>query len=103
MKSSTFDMHLLGPYLNILGLTGAIILIVITWRIHRYYGRGPGQNFHWQMRNWRFKQISAVASLFFLAIASSYWVLQDPWGWVYLLVAFKTGTNWVWRVMMQHI
>jgi hypothetical protein len=28
-------------------------------------------------------------------------VIQDAWGWIYLLVAFKTGTWWFRRAQVE--
>jgi len=49
------------------------------------------------------KQISAVACLFFLAMSASYWVIQEPLGWICLLVAFKSGTWWFRRATSRGI
>jgi len=40
-------------------------------------------------------QLSAIASLFFLAMAASYALLGEVWTWLYLIAAFKTSTWWL--------
>ena len=92
MAVTLFNTQILSSYLLGLGISGTVTLVVATGLVMRYYGNSPLQSYNWRLRNWRLKQLSAVACLFFLAMAASYWVIQDAWGWIYLLVAFKTGT-----------
>jgi hypothetical protein len=94
MASSIFNTQLISFFLLGLGISGTITLAVATGLIIRHYNDSPIQSFNWRLRNWRLKQLSAVACLFFLAMAASYWVIQDAWGWIYLLFAFKTGQWW---------
>ena len=103
MAVTFFNTQLLSPYLLGLGISGTVTLVVATGLVMRHYGNSPLQSYNWRLRNWRLKQLSAVACLFFLAMAASYWVIQDAWGWIYLLVAFKTGTWWLRRATSRGI
>jgi hypothetical protein len=103
MVATIFNTQLLSSYLLGLGISGTVTLVVATAMVMRRYGNSPIQNYNWWLRNWRLKQLSAVACLFFLAMAASYWVIQDAWGWIYLLVAFKTGTWWLRRATSREI
>ena len=94
MSGTTFNIHTISPYLGALGLLGTSTLLVVTALVLWRYRAGRINGFQWQMRNWRLKQVAAIASLFFLAMSASYWVIQEPWGWVYLLVAVKCATWW---------
>ena len=91
MSGTAFNIHIVSPYLAALGLLGTIILLAATAMVMWRYRASRSNRFQWHVRNWRLKQISAVACLFFLAMSASYWVIQEPWGWVYLLVAFKSA------------
>ena len=97
MINSLYTTQLISFFLLCLGISGTITLVVTTGLVVRRYGASPIQSFNWHLRNWRLKQLAAIACLFFLAMAASYWVLQDAWGWIYLLLAFKTGTWWLRR------
>jgi hypothetical protein len=95
MDAGTFNVDMLSPYLLGIGIAGIIafsgITGVVLWRF-----RGSRiQSFNWRLRSWRLKQLSAIACLFFLAMAASYWVIQEPWGWFYLILAFKSGSWWL--------
>lgn len=103
MGATTFNTQQLSSYLLGLGIAGTITLLVAMVLVMRHYRDSRIQSFNWNMRNWRLKQLSAVACLFFLAMAASYWVIQDAWGWIYLLVAFKTGTWWFRRATRRGI
>jgi hypothetical protein len=103
MVATIFNTQLLSSYLLGLGISGTVTLVVATAMVMRRYGNSPIQSYNWRLRNWRLKQLSAVACLFFLAMAASYWVIQDAWGWIYLLVAFKTGTWWLRRATSRGI
>ncbi len=103
MAVTFFNTQLLSSYLLGLGISGTVTLVVATGLVMRHYGNSPLQSYNWRLRNWRLKQLSAVACLFFLAMAASYWVIQDAWGWIYLLVAFKTGTWWLRRATSRGI
>jgi hypothetical protein len=87
--------QILSFYLNGLGIIGTIALVaaaaLVIWR----YRDSRVQSFRWRLRNWRLMQLSAIACLFYLAMAASYGVLQEAWAWLYLIVAFKTGTWWL--------
>ncbi len=95
MGANIFDIHSLSPYLGGVGIFGTITLLVATGCVIWQYRDSRIQSFRWRLRNWRLKQLSAVACLFFLAMSASYWIIQEPWGWICLLVAFKTGTWWI--------
>lgn len=99
MSGTTFNIHTISPYLGALGLLGTITLLAATAMVMVRYRVGRINGLRWQLRNWRLKQISAVACLFYLAMSASYWVIQEPWGWVYLLVAVKCGTWWFGRAV----
>ena len=101
MSGTTFNIHNISPYLGALGLLGTLTLLGTTAMVLWRYRTARINGFQWQLRNWRLKQISAVACLFFLAMSASYWVIQEPWGWVYLLVAVKCGTWWFRRAVSR--
>jgi len=103
MGATTITTQLLSSYLLALGIAGTLTLIVATGLIIWRYRDSRIQSYNWRLRNWRLKQLSAVACLFFLAMAASYWVIQDAWGWIYLLVAFKTGTWWFRRATSRGV
>ena len=88
------DMHILSYCLAGLGPLGiiafALSTVLVNWR---YSGSRIG-SFRWYARNWRLEQISALACFFSLAMAASYGLLLEPWGWLYLIAAVKTGTWW---------
>ena len=101
MSGTAFNIHTLSPYLGAFGLLGTILLLVITGIVLWRYRTGRVNGFQWRIRNWRLKQICAVACLFFLAMSASYWVIQEPLGWIYLLVAAKGGTWWFRRAIIR--
>jgi hypothetical protein len=103
MSGTAFNVHNLSPYLGALGLLGTIILLAAAAAVMWRYRVGHVRGFQRHVRNWRLKQISAVACLFFLAMSASYWVIQEPLGWIYLLVAFKSGTWWFRRAISRGI
>ena len=103
MAGSIFNTQLISLFLLGLGISGTITLVVAAGLVMRRYSDSPIQSFNWRLRNWRLKQLSAVACLFFLAMAASYWVIQDAWGWIFLLGAFKTGTSWFRRATSREI
>jgi hypothetical protein len=87
--------QMLSPYLDGLGISGTIMILIATAIVVWRYRDSRMQGFRWRLRNWRLMQLSAIACLFFLAMAASYGVLQEAWGWLYLIVAFKVGTWWL--------
>ncbi|HZS75447.1 MAG TPA: hypothetical protein VFA41_02440 [Ktedonobacteraceae bacterium] len=93
--------HIFSPYLAGLGVLGTITLLVMTGIVHWQYRECHMHSFRWSLRNWRIKQLSAVSCLFFLAMAASYWVIQEPWGWLYLLIGLKCGTWWIRRAVTR--
>ncbi len=95
MNAGTFDLDMLSPYLSGLGIAGTTALLVATALILWHFRGSRIQSFNWRLRGWRLKQLSAIACLFFLAMAASYWIIQEPWGWFYLILAFKTGSWWL--------
>ena len=95
------NIQTISLYLNILGMTGTIILLLAAGLVMWYYRGSRTGSFRWRWRNWRLKQLSALACLFFLAMAASYGVLNEAWGWLYVVGAFKTGTWWLRRVITQ--
>jgi uncharacterized BrkB/YihY/UPF0761 family membrane protein len=103
MVENIFNIQLISFFLLGLGISGTITLVVVTGLVLRRYTESPIQSFNWRLRNWRLKQLSAIACLFFLAMAASYWVIQDAWGWIYLLAAFKTGMWWLRRATSREI
>lgn len=94
MATNIINTQLFSTYLLLLGISGLMILLVATNLVMRYYGTSSLQSYNWHLRNWRLKQLTAIACLFCLAMGASYWVIQDAWGWIYLLVAFNTGRWW---------
>ena len=103
MSGTAFNIHKVSPYLSALGLLGTILLLATTAMLLWQYRASRANSFHWRVRNWRLKQVSAVACLFFLAMSASYWVIQEPWGWVYLLVSVKCGTWWFRRALSRGV
>ena len=101
MSGTIFNTFNLLLYLGGLGILGTIALLIATGRVMWLYRNSRISSFQWYLRNWRLKQLSAIACLFFLAMAASYWVIQEPLGWVYLLVAFKAGTWWFRRAISR--
>ncbi|MGZ3610343.1 MAG: hypothetical protein ACXWPS_24350 [Ktedonobacteraceae bacterium] len=95
MTNNILNLQLMSFFLLGLGISGTIILMIATGLVIHHYGNSSIQSFNWRLRNWRLQQLSAVAFLFFLAMAASCWLIQDAWGWVYLLIAFKTGMWWL--------
>ncbi len=97
------DLQTISLCLNILGITGTIVLLLATGLVKWHYRGSRTGSFRWRWSNWRLKQLSALACLFFLAMAASYGVLNEAWGWFYILGAFKAGTWWLRRVISQGI
>ena len=63
-----------------LGIAGTIGLITIAIIVLYRYNGTPAWSFRWYWRNWRLMQLSAIASLFFLAMAASYALLHESLG-----------------------
>lgn len=89
------DTTLLTYFLGALGLAGTLGLIAITITVCYRYRDTRAWSFRWYWRNWRLMQLSAIGSLFFLAMAASYGVLHNAWAWLYLIVAIKLGLWWL--------
>lgn len=94
MNSAVFNLQAISLSLALLGVLGAFVLLLMTAIVMWRYRNIRLSSFQWNLRSWRLRQLSAIATLFFLAMAASYWVIHGPPGWIYLLVAFKTGTWW---------
>ncbi|HVB75477.1 MAG TPA: hypothetical protein VNE38_18175 [Ktedonobacteraceae bacterium] len=103
MTGIAFNIHDFSPYLGALGLLGTIILLATAGTVFWRYRDCRVGSFQWRVRDLRLKQVTAVACLFFLAMAASYWVIQEPLGWVYLLVAFTSATWWFRRAISRGI
>ncbi len=97
------DIHTLSLYLDALGIIGTVSLLGGAGLVMWYYRGSHTGGFRWRWRNWRLKQLSALACLFFLAMAASYGILHEAWGWLYIIGAFKAGTWWLRRVINQGI
>ena len=95
MVGNILNTQLIFFFLLGLGISGTVMLVVATGLVMRHYGNSPIQSYNWRLRNWRLKQLSAIACLFFLAMAASYGVLGEVWTWIYLIAAFKTASWWV--------
>ena len=89
------NTHILSLFLGGLGIIGTVALASIAGIVMWQYRNARVWSFRWQWRNWRLMQLSAVACLFFLAMAASYGVLGDVWTWIYLIAAFKSASWWV--------
>ena len=88
------DTSIFSLTLGIMGVTGIVTLLTFTAiTIYLYRGSRMG-SFRWHLRNIRLKQLSALACLFFLAMAASYGVIRDAWTILYIIFAFNTGTWW---------
>src|ERR1051326_1797025 len=89
------NTHILALFLSGLGIVGTAALAsiggIVMWQNRS--ARVWGLRRRW--RRWRLMQLSAVACLFFLAMAASYGVLGDVWTWIYLIAAFKSASWWV--------
>jgi len=97
------DIHTISLSLGALGIIGTAALLTGVGLVVWHYRGSRMGSFRWRWRNWRLKQLSALACLFFLAMAASYGILHEVWGWLYVLGAFKAGTWWLRRVINQRI
>jgi hypothetical protein len=86
---------LLTIILSIVGIVGTVALGAITFGVFWHFHDARLQSFRWHRRNEHLMQLSAIATLFLLAMTASYAVLGEVWMWLYFLVAFKTGTWWL--------
>ena len=87
--------HILSICLAILGTIGTLALIIFTCLVMWHYRGTRIWSFRWHWRTHRLMQLSAIASLFFLAMAASYALLGEVWTWLYLIGAFKTSIWWL--------
>ena len=83
-REEVVDTQMLSISLGIVGPMGLLAFLLMAGTVTR-----------WHIRNLRLKQISAIASLFCLAMAGSYGIIQEAWALIYLIIAFKTATWWV--------
>ncbi len=97
------DTQTLSLCLGVVGILGTLTLLVAAGLVSWHYRSSRIRNYRWRwrQRNWRLKQVTAIACLFFLAMAASYAVLHEVWGWIYLVGAFKTGIWWLRRAITQ--
>lgn len=89
------DTQLLSLVLAIMGIIGIITFIALAALISWRYRGGGMYTFRWHWRTIHMRQLLVIASLFFLAMAASYGILRDAWGFLYVMAAVKTGTWWV--------
>lgn len=87
------DTSIFSLILGILGAIGIVTLLTLTGMTFYCYRGNRMGSFRWHSRNVRLKQLSALACLFFLAMAASYGVLHDVWAILYIIFAFKTATT----------
>lgn len=99
------DTYTLSLYLGVLGILGTLALLIAAGLVAWHYRSSRIRNYRWRwrQRNWRLKQVTAIACLFFLAMAASYAILHEAWGWIYLVAAFKTGVWWLRRAITQRL
>ena len=89
------DLQTLSISLGIVGPLGLLTFFIMAGIVIRHYWGSHTGSLRCHTRNLRLKQISAIASLFCLAMAGSYGIIQEAWACIYLIIAFKTGTWWV--------
>jgi hypothetical protein len=94
-KEEAVDTQTLSISLGIAGPVGLLTFLIMAAIVTRHYWGSRTGSLRWHTRNLRLKQISAIASLFCLAMAGSYGILQEAWAFIYLIIAFKTATWWV--------
>ncbi len=88
------DTSIFSIILGVVGIAGIVALLTLTGiTLYTYRGSRIG-SFRWHLRNVRLKQLSALACMFFLAMAASYGVIRDAWTILYVIFAFNTGTWW---------
>jgi len=97
------NTYSLSLCLAILSITSILILLALAGAILWHYRSSRIGSFHWYLRNLHLKQLSAIACLFFLAMAASYGVLQEAWSLVYLIIAFQTGAWWLRFAINQRV
>lgn len=90
MLNTTIFLLVLGV-LGVVGIVALLTLMGITF--YSYRGSRMG-SFRWHLRNMHLKQLSAIACMFFMAMAASYGVIHKSWALLYIILAFKTGTWW---------
>jgi len=97
------DTSIFSLVLGILGIIGIIALLTLTSMILYFYRSSRMGSFRWHLRNVRLKQLSALACMFFFAMAASYGLIHEAWAVLYIIFAFKTGTWWLRCVVSQRI
>ncbi len=95
------DTHILSFVLSILGSLATTTFLVMAGIVLWRYRDCPTGTFRWHVRNQHFKHLSALACLFFLAMAASYVVLLEVWAVFYFVVAVKVGTWWLRLTLIQ--
>lgn len=88
------DMSIFSYILAGLGASGIIALLILTCMVLRQYHGSRFGSFRWYWRSLRLKQLSALATMFFFAMAASYGVLHDAWALFYIVIGVKTSTWW---------
>jgi hypothetical protein len=89
------NAYALSLCLAILSIISILILLALSAATLWHYRGSRIGSFRWYLRNLHLKQISAIACLFFLAMAASYGILQEAWALVYLIIAIQTGAWWL--------
>jgi hypothetical protein len=87
--------------LGILAILGLGTLLLWSIQIVRYYQNATEGRYQQSMRNAHFKQVTAIACMFCLAMSASYGVIHSAWALIYLLLACKVGTWWFRFAIMQ--
>jgi hypothetical protein len=88
------NLQMLSISLAIAGPLGLLTSLIMAGVIANHYWGCRTGSLRWHARNLRLKQIAAIASLFCLAMAGSYGILQEAWAFIYILIACKTATWW---------
>jgi hypothetical protein len=88
------DTSIFSYVLACLGVFGIITLLTLACLVLRNYHGSRFGSFRWYWRSLRLKQLSALATMFFVAMAASYGVIHDAWALFYIVIALKTATWW---------
>jgi len=94
-RANRMATTILSLCLGALGIIGTAVFVTSTGMVMWHFREARIWSFRWQWRNWRLLQISAIATFFFMAMTASYGILDQPWAWLYLIIACKTGTWWL--------
>jgi len=87
--------------LGILAMLGLGTLLIWSIQIFRYYQKATEGRYRQFMRNAHFKQVTAIACMFCLAMSASYGVIHSAWALIYLLLTCKVGMWWFRFAIMQ--